>query len=299
MWSNYSEASKSSAREMINAKPTAETYTRTLNIDTRFRDNYYKTDSTNFHVSLPVRIKGVTKMSLSSLELPLTFFTISAALGNNYFYVYQGDTPYKITLSDGNYTPKMLETELKYAFDYYSGGVLPYEAVVDKRSKRVIISQTDPNTPFTMRFDLDKNGNKDLTNLQMKLGWLMGYRFGTYSGNHTYVSEGTYILRSPRYLFLKVDDYNNTKNDGFMSAFNSSILLDNILAKISVADEVNENVYILTMDTSVVSGCWERKYSGPVDIEKLKIQLVDEFGRIVDLNNNDFSFSLDFECINN
>lgn len=298
MWSDYSELSKISAREIINPKPTCETYKRTLNIDTRFRENYYKTDSTNFIISLPVRIKSVIKMNLSSIELPLTCFTISSSLGNNYFYVFQGTTKYKIVLSDGNYTPELLQQELNNAFDYYSGGVLPYEAVVDKRTKRVVISQTDTLASFELHFDLDQNGNKDLTNIQLKLGWLMGYRFATYKGNLTYVSEGTYCLKSPRYLYLKVDDFNNNKNDRFISAFNSSIMLDNILAKISIGDEIGGNVYIITKEEKYVSECWDRTYFGPVDIEKLKIQLLDEFGRIINLNNNDFSFSLDFICTN-
>jgi len=36
----------------------------------------------------------------------------------------------------------------------------------------------------------------------------------------------------------------------------------------------------------------KREYFGPVTINKLKIQLLDEFGRIVDLNYMDFSFSI-------
>ena len=35
-----------------------------------------------------------------------------------------------------------------------------------------------------------------------------------------------------------------------------------------------------------------RKYSGPVDIERLKIQLLDDKGNLVNLHDNDWSFSL-------
>jgi hypothetical protein len=40
----------------------------------------------------------------------------------------------------------------------------------------------------------------------------------------------------------------------------------------------------------------QRYYSGKTDIQKLQIQLVDEGGRIVDLNQLDFSFCLEIEC---
>lgn len=280
MWSNYSEASKCAAREMINAKPTAETHKKTLNIDTRFRENYYKTSSTDFHVSLPVRIKGVTKMKLCSLELPFTIYNISASQGNNYFYIGTD----KIILPDGNYTVDMMQAELN--------AQLPsnYEAIIDNRTKRVVISSTD-NSSGPIKFATDSN-----TNLQQTLGWMLGFRFGQYEGNTSYVSEAPYILKSPRYVFLRIDDYNNTSNESIIGAFNSSITTNNILAKISNAENIDDNIFMMTLEDKFVSGCKERTYSGPVDIEKLRVQLIDDFGRIVNLNGSDFSFSLEFVC---
>jgi hypothetical protein len=306
MWSNYSEASKSAARDMINARPTCETYKRTLNIDTRFRENYYKTNSTDFHVSLPVRIKGVTKMTLCSLELPFTIYNVSASQGNNYFYIGKelaGLKSYnKITLPDGNYTTDMLQTELNKRLEIAAPGV--FEAIIDKRTKRIVISLVSP-TASTNTLLLNFNsvsGNATTstldsnTNLQTTLGWMLGFRFGQYEGNTSYVSEAPYILKSPRYIFLRVDDYNNTANDSIVAAFNSSISTNNILAKISNAEHIDDNIFMMTLEDKFVSGCKERTYSGPVDIEKLRIQLIDEYGRIVNLNGSDFSFSLEFEC---
>ena len=40
-----------------------------------------------------------------------------------------------------------------------------------------------------------------------------------------------------------------------------------------------------------------RIYFGPTSINRLHIKLLDEFGRIVDLNNGDFSFSLELEIL--
>lgn len=287
MWTTYSEASKSAARETINAKPTRETYKRSLNIDTRFRENYYKTSSTDFHVSLPIRIKGVTKMKLCSLELPFTIYNVSAAMGNNTLYIDGTSPPTVMVLPDGNYTADMMQTEMNRQLT-----TTPIEAIIDKRTKRVIISSDDPTQTFTLRL----TNNSSTTNLQYTLGWMLGFRFGRYEGNSSYVSEAPYILKSPRYVFLRIDDFNNTANDGIISAFNSSISTNNILAKISNAEHIDDNIFMMTLEDKFVSGCKERTYSGPVDIEKLRIQLIDEFGRIVNLNGSDFSFSLEFEC---
>ena len=55
---------------------------QTLNIDSRFRDNYYSTTnlSTNYHYDLPLIIKNVVSMQLVSMDFPCTFYNIS----NNY-----------------------------------------------------------------------------------------------------------------------------------------------------------------------------------------------------------------------
>ena len=300
MWSTYSEASKSLARDTMNAKPTSETYKRSLNIDTRFRENYYKTSSTDFHVSLPVRIKGVTRMKLCSLELPFTIYNISASQGNNYFYIQKNAlTPNKVTLPDGNYTTEMLQLELNARLEAAAAGL--FEAIIDKRTKRVVISLVTPGQTDTLSLIFNSTASSattldSTTNLQSKLGWMLGFRFGQYESNTSYVSEAPYILKSPRYIFLRIDDYNNTANDSIMAAFNSSISTNNILAKISNAEHISDNIFMMTLEDKFVSGCKERTYSGPVDIEKLRIQLIDEFGRIVNLNGSDFSFSLEFEC---
>ena len=41
----------------------------------------------------------------------------------------------------------------------------------------------------------------------------------------------------------------------------------------------------------------ERNYFGPVRIKKLRIRLLDENGRVVDLNNGDLTVSLEVECL--
>ena len=59
------------------------TITQTVNIDTRFRPNYYGTKSTQFHLTLPNIQKNVVKMRLSSIELPMSYHAISRTNGNS------------------------------------------------------------------------------------------------------------------------------------------------------------------------------------------------------------------------
>ena len=46
-----------------------------------------------------------------------------------------------------------------------------------------------------------------------------------------------------------------------------------------------------------IHGLRKRNYFGPVDIQKLRIQLLDEYGRIIQLNNMDWSCALTFEVL--
>jgi hypothetical protein len=103
-----------------------------------------------------------------------------------------------------------------------------------------------------------------------------------------YVSEGVTDVTGPRYLYLVVDDHNNNVNNGFYSAFNSSLLNNNILARISL--QSNFFSVQLSNNLSIVTN--PREYFGPVNIQNLNIQLLDEYGRVIDLNNMDYSFCL-------
>ena len=63
------------------------TINKCLNIDSRFRESYYKTTASDFLVSLPMKFSNVIQLQLSEIELPLTFYAISKSLKNNYFWI--------------------------------------------------------------------------------------------------------------------------------------------------------------------------------------------------------------------
>ena len=147
---------------------------------------------------------------------------------------------------------------------------------------------------FSLRFDLNIDDNQDDTPLPLKLGWMLGFRNGVYENNSTYVSEGLINLDGPKYVFLVVDDYNNNVNNGFYSAFTNSMLNKNILARISLQPGSFQTTSSQN-NLSIIS--YPRQYFGPVDIQKINVQLLDEYGRVLNLNNMDFSFCLSFQAV--
>jgi hypothetical protein len=122
----------------------------------------------------------------------------------------------------------------------------------------------------------------------LKLGWLLGFRSGNYVNNLNYVSEGILDVSGPNYIYIVLDDYHNNVNNNFYSAFNSSILNKNILARISL----QANPFNVLQQNNLNIVTTPREYFGPINLQIMNVQLLDEYGRILDLNNMDFSFCI-------
>lgn len=289
------------------------TLRQNINIDTRFRDNYYGTQSTNFHLDLPIRLTQVVSLQLSALEMPTSFYAISGVFGNNFFVLtIAGVAPLIVTIPDGNYTYLTLQTfintflkaQVGVGSDYKNIQFLsdintPNGTGAGGSGKMVVAydsTATPPLLNFSLSFQTDRYGNEDRqTPLPLKLGWLMGFREGYYENNNAYVSEGIIDLSGPKYIYLVIDDFNNSVNDGFYGAFTSSILNKNILARISLQG----SVFTTFAQNNLLLVTTSRQYFGPVDIQKIQVQLLDEYGRILNLNNMDYSFCLTFQTIYN
>lgn len=158
----------------------------------------------------------------------------------------------------------------------------------------MVFGSIDGTQKFSLNFLTDVFGNPDQqTPLPLKLGWMMGYREGYYENSFTYVSEGIVNISGPSYIYLAIDDYNNNVNDGYYGAFNSSVLSKNILARISLQGSVFNTTTSSSLNTN------PRTYFGPVTIQKMNIQLLDPYGRILNLNNMDYSFCLQTQGVFN
>jgi hypothetical protein len=341
------------------------TIKRALNIDSRFRPNYYQTSSSDQRLTLPYKFENVINMRLASIEIPLTYYAISRGLGNNSLVIgwdisggVEAKNYVRINLPDGNYETSINETtgatliesamnaalrdpnqtnllandpsyntiisdpsfSLVYTVDHTSGrsvfaidpsGISDYEGVL----------KNDPNhLRFRIIFSIDgKATNESILKrdlpveaLPLYLGWQLGYRTNVYDSGPPVVidasnivppcpviSEGLCYIKGPQYLFVAIDDYNNNVNNYYISAYTDSINNNNILARINLASIQQSNgVYQTGEDDGFSTQInRSRNYFGPVNIEKLRITLYDEYGRIVNLNNMDWSCALMFEQV--
>ena len=334
------------------------TIKRSLNIDSRFRPNYYTTSASDQKINLPYKFDNIINMRLASIEVPLTYYTISEKLGNNVFIVrwdvsgnaskpdtikYNNEMVVKIP--DGNYdtninnriggstiesainaglqnknnkmnkgTKPMIDTSMNiiYTVDTTSGKSI--FAIDSSNVSLTDISNNPSYYEFAIQCAVSPEGTNQTTlQLPFFLGWNLGFRVNLYksglplkdsAGNYnTYpaaiVSESICYIKGPSYIFVAIDDYNNNVNNYYVSAYNDSINNRNIIARINLASIQQSNgVYQTGEDDGFSTQInRSRNYFGPVNIEKLRITLYDEYGRIVDLNNMDWSCALMFECL--
>ena len=330
------------------------TIKRALNVDTRFRSNYYTTKSTDFVFNIPYKFENVTSMSVATYELPLTYYAISQQYENNCI-LFQWENPpspytadpnfneqYTLMIPDGNYrasfqsgggaviettingilagTDLVQQTGMAFTVDATSGrSIFACNSAVDA-SGNVI-----PSTKYrgAMRIAFNVKGKIDRTASSAKevsssqsdtrplpyfLGWQMGFRTAVYDMRGTptelpqaAISEGICLIAGPQYVFLCIDDFNNNVNNYYAVAFGSSTIAPNIIARLNIKQQLNTaGAYGLTAGESLTTSLtYSREYFGPVDIQRMRITLVDDFGRVLDLNNMDWSFSLMFECVYN
>jgi len=341
---NFDSSSKSGINLDDNGAPPGilnplkvNTIKRAVNIDTRFRPNYYTTKSSDLQINLPTKVERAISMRLASIELPMSFYAINSEFGNNVFKVTWGDwnnnpdaSSALITLSDGNYDIGLsdktkaarLETEINARLAATEAGV----ATVGKLNLRFEVNPITGKSrfyqdtssvlvptpiPFKINFTANSDGvvlpaSENPQPLQMTLGWMLGYRApsGLYTStavgaNGSILSEGICNVQGTRYIYVSIDDFVNSSNNYFTAAFASSVMAPNIITRINVADlaqavtvfhYAQQEGYSTELDRS-------RSYFGPVDIQKMRVTLYDEYGRVLNLNYMDWSMELMFECV--
>ena len=160
---------------------------------------------------------------------------------------------------------------------------------------------------FNIDFRYPENPER---NIYYNLGWLLGYRKGYYDFCEDYVDIGSTtmsllegynaeaavnLLGTP-YFLLEVNDFNN--NNPAVVNYNCntehSFNIRNILAKIPNAVHTNEFLFEDKSDKIFKT----RKYFGPVRIKKLRLRLLDEYGRPLDLTNGDLTINLEITTLN-
>ena len=278
-----------------------------LDIDTIFRNNYDTTSSTDFVYSLPVNLKNVLSMRVSSIELPNCVYLITSKNKSNEFTIITykigllghktNIVRHKIIVPDGIY-------EISDLIDYFDTiFVAPSQLERVKAVHNTITNTIDfkniAANPNIYQFDIDFTIESEPTRaIRLNLGWILGYRKSTYkyetdSVNNEFVPEACVHLFGTPYFYLHVNDYNNNFSPIYEVMFQESVIgSSHILDKIPNTGEKNI-IQTNISDTNRKT----RYYYGPVNIQRLEIKFLDRFGRPIDIQKSDFSFTLQLEIL--
>jgi len=299
-----------------------ETITNILTINSKFRNDENST-STDFYVMLNDPFNNVVSLKLASLELMNSYYAISDYLKSNIFTVetYTLDIltnavadcyRKEIYLSEGGYNADSLFQTLNAYFD-----ADPQLSMIETennmiKGKIIFRLKATPPTPppagkkyaFNLIFTISEDVNRPLYN---NFGWLLGFTQKKYTFLKNYCSTATAIkeigfnpdmpldLTGTKFFLLEVTDYNN--NAPAVLKYNMidkySFNIKDILAKVPNVS----SPYCIIFEDASDRIFKTRNYFGPVRLQKLRIRLLDENGKVINLNNSDMVVSFEVESI--
>ena len=281
-----------------------------VNVDSRFRDNPWNSDAADFYFSLLSPVRNVLRVRVTSVEFPNNYkFFIEARRNVTLRVLWLSGGLTGTTLSadlvieDGNYSAGDMVDALTDGFaSLKAAGVFPYAVSVDF-------------SEITGRFTFDTSGATDKFGIEpVGGGWPnrefdygLAYYLGfTRQKVHRAVartggatgwrleSDQCANFAGDNYLFLRVNDFAcvrqtvNLYEDaaGTRKREQSDFTA---LAKLVLQEPKN----YMTFDDYASHHAKEVVFPAPVDLSRLRIQVLDVYGDVIDMCSMQFSFSLE------
>ena len=294
-----------------------ETVNTILTINSKFRDTNQST-TTEFSVILTEPMNNVVSLKLASVELLNSYYAISDYLKTNLFTIetYKINTSsnaitdiYKrdIQISEGSYTTDLMVTTLNTLFSADpSLNMITTQYSALKGKIYFYINNLSP-PPLGLEYAFNLYFNIQTRPLFLNYGWLMGFKKDEYIFTKDYIKTSTPTkeigfnpespvdLTGTKFFLLEVTDYNN--NSPAVLKYNTNdnywFNVKDVLAQIPN----NSPSYSLIVEDSSDKIFKTRKYFGPVKLQKLRIRLLDENGKVVDLNGSEMVISFQVESL--
>lgn len=233
--------------------------------------------SSSYFVFMPSRVfKNVTSIKLTSLEFPNVFYTFSAARGNTTFQV----NSKTVTIPhDGNYSIADIV------------GIVNPQLV----SESVVMSYSSNTNKVTFTGSL-LFSIKFPSSSSNPTGNGIGYNLGFSSASPTITSPtvGTFLCISDSfvdtiqdpYVYLAINDYNLVEHQEYGQTH------FDVFAKITLPTAKGTIIYDNNYTNSSTK---EYHFPQPVNISRFEIKILDAYGQVLDLQNANFSMTLELQ----
>lgn len=268
---------------------------RTLMVDSRDRDYAKYSSPSNYKIGLPVPYHNVSSIKLLSSEIPQTFFVFSEKLGNTSIVVsaYDADgttlISKNIVISDGNYDLNSIATALSDSINKaFVINDITFTVAVNTSTLKLSITSDQGRV---IVIDTTSNNVRS----PLVTGWGLGYNLGftknaVISGS-TVTCQGVLSLDPYMYILLDIMDIGRIDECSINEPGNGG----KVFAKIPIQCKTPFG-NIINHGNACLSS--KSPFKPPLaSISSLSIKFRFHDGNLIDFNNVDHSFTLEFECI--
>jgi hypothetical protein len=292
--------------------------------NTQFRDDYFNSVSSDATFTIPDNIKNVIAISLSACQFPNVIYGFSNINQTNTIFIKEDVTNLEaiVEIPEGNYQIEALcqvledninlqvcnipisPTKLNYRF-FVTANLNNFKVTISNLFYSFSINLSkkngvllDPNTfIYRNRAKLDsqvENENVTPSDLFKTMGYIIGFRNFEYFGSTSYTTESTFNNRYTTYVYFVLDEFvSGYQQHTTYGVFPESLSDGKILALIPLSGQNFQT----TFDNNSNFIYKTRFYSGPIDLRKINIKILNQEGNLVDLNYRDFAFSLQLTVI--
>jgi len=302
--------------------------------NTQFRSNYFTTRSSDCQFNLPGKLKNILSIKLSALQVPNVMLTFDALRGTNNVYIKENitDTSYNeafVVIPNGNYSIDDFPAVLQKAINnQVTPGVTPgrFTVTINPFNHFTTISNSTYN--FTMniinnpvayatrnlpnivtpcinfKYRSQLSYDNDLIEpdigispsmLYNTMGYYMGYRRPIYTGAKSYTSESMFDTIYTDYIYFVLNDYNKNFRDVVTGILPTDLIAENILALVPITSSQFDTTFLNAADLIYKT----RIYDSPVEISKIAIKMLNQYGELLNLYYSDFAFCIEVETLYN
>jgi hypothetical protein len=270
---------------------------KTLLVDSRDR-NPLQTQS-SYSVTLPKTYESVYSVTLRSAEIPKSWYGFSAAAGNTSISVtVSGPTTKTITIPDGNYTGTTLAAALQAALVNASTGFGAGTFTVAYSTTTGLITITKATGDFTLNLASQTQTKAGQVVPSTATWWGLGYFLGFNKIDYTSSSSslsGVFATQVEpfNYILMELDFINKEDETAIDNRMSGRV--DGVFAKIPTQPASSGSIiyfreWCCPMNKSVM-------YPPLSQLRTLNIKFRFHDGTLINFNNAEHSFTLEFELL--
>lgn len=245
-----------------------------LHISSKYiNKNTYKT--TDFTYNLPYEIRDAIYIRLSSIEIPnVSYYFNSTINKNTTFQIKYKNKIHNVTIEDGNYSSSQLSCAINNELGNLEIDTSINFEINPITGKTSIYAENEET--FELIF---------ITNGYEPLNKILGFHNSLYKGSNVYESEDIMNITGSNLFFVKINDYGKITTN----------FSNNLFAKIITYTDK----YTVTFNDGSNLISKDRFFDQPVNINKLQIQILDEYGNVMDIGRIDISLTLEICTVRN